>query len=116
MQEEGKVCQEKIEKEKKRSYRKGKQGDSNIDDGKIAENNYEEFIDEGLKWAGGQWTMNRRMKRLKRYQEEFFDETSRLRRQCVKKIDEKIQQEERSRKRIKIKKRRNACEKDKWRS
>jgi len=49
MREEGKVCRKKIEKEKKHSYREEKQGDSNIDDGKIAENNYEEFIDKGLK-------------------------------------------------------------------
>jgi len=38
-----------IEGEKKRSYREGKQGDSDINDGKITENNYEEFIDKGLK-------------------------------------------------------------------
>jgi len=29
------------------------------------------------------------MKKLKKYQEEFFDEASRLRRQCDEKIDEK---------------------------
>jgi len=44
-----KSCRKKIEKEKKHSYREEKQEDSNIDDGKIAENNYKEFIDEGLK-------------------------------------------------------------------
>jgi len=81
MQEEGKVCQKKIEQEKKHSYGEEKQGDSNIDDGKIAENNYEEFIDEGLKWAEGT-TMDRRIEKLKRYQKKFFDEASRLKRQC----------------------------------
>jgi len=47
--QEGKVCRKKIKEKKKHSYREEKQGDSNIDDGKIAENKYEEFIDEGLK-------------------------------------------------------------------
>jgi len=47
--QEGKICRKKIEKEKKRSYREEKQEDSNIDDGKIAENNYKEFINDGLK-------------------------------------------------------------------
>jgi len=50
--QEGKVCRKKIVKEEKHSYREEKQGDSNIDDGKIAENNYEELIDEGLKEEG----------------------------------------------------------------
>jgi len=45
---QGKVYRKKIEKEKEHSYREEKQRD-NIDDGKIAENNYKEFIDEGLK-------------------------------------------------------------------
>jgi len=87
-----KICRKKIKKEKKHSYREEKQEDSNIDDGKIAEYNYEEFIDDGLKWAVGT-TMDRRnrIEKLKRYQEEFFDEASRLRRQCDEiKIDEKI--------------------------
>jgi len=113
----GKVCRKKIKKEKKRSYREEKQEDSNIDDGKIAENNYEEFIDEGLKWAEGT-TKDRRIERLKRYQEELFDEASRLKRQCDEKIDEKIQQEERSlsKKDRDREKKKRLCEKDKWRS
>jgi len=36
--QEGKVCRKKIEKKKEHSYREEKQEDSNIDDGKIAEN------------------------------------------------------------------------------
>jgi len=62
--------------------------------------------------------MDRRIERLKRYQEKFFDEASRLRRQYDEKIDEKIQQEERSLSKKDRDREKKKClyEKDKWRN
>jgi len=49
-------------------------------------------------------------RKIEEVQEEFFDEESRLRRQCNEKIDEKTQQEEGSRRGIEIEKRRDLYE------
>jgi len=49
-------------------------------------------------------------RKIEEVQEEFFDEASRLRRQCDEKIDEKTQQEEGNRRGIEIEKRRNLYE------